>query len=470
MKKSGVGYRILCFILIMLLIAVPVCATGVNNSDLSVTQGYHSIGAQRAMLSKSEEISNLYAAVLYDNTNDALIYADNPDERYDPASLVKIMTALLIAEKGNMEDQVTVNSDTLSGLPRNSVGIGLVDGEILSMQDLLYSILVESANDAAMVAASHISGSPESFVEEMNSYAKELGCENTTFTNVHGLYNEQQTSTARDIARILIEATKNEIFMQAFSAVEYTVPATNLSEARQLSTSNYMMNGKSALVPRDQRVTGGRTGIMETGERNLAVTAEKNDLKLICVVLGSKSQLSADGYSVESYGAFGETRALLDLGYSGYQSIQVFRNDQVIEQFPVVNGDSYISAGLKDTVQVLLPTGTTGEDIIYRYDDNTAALHAPVKTRDRITSVQAWYDDICLAQADLYALHDVIVKEAVSSEQIPDETHSTAKSVFVVVSVIIIIFVLLLFGRRFIFRIIRSRQVHRHRKSRRRSR
>ena len=469
MKKTGAGCRILCCILIMLLVSVPVFATNGDSLDFSVTQGYHSIDAQRSMLPKSEKISNLYAAVLYDQTNDALIYVDNPDQKYDPASLVKIMTALIIAEKGNMEDQVTVDGSLLAGLPQNSVGIELLDGEILTLQDLLYAILVKSANDAAVVAANHISGSPEAFVQEMNTYAKELGCHDTHFTNVHGLYNEQQTSTARDIARILIEATKNELFMEAFSAIEYIIPATNLSKSRELFTTNYLMSGESALVPRDRRVTGGRTGIMDTGERNLAITAENNELKFICVVLGSHTKLSADD-SIEAYGSFAEARALLDLGYNSLQSIQIFHNNQVMKQFPVVNGDSYVSAGIKDTIQVLLPSSTTGEQITYRYLDRTSDLYAPVKTGDKITTVQAWYNDICIAQADLYALHDVNTKETVNSEQLPDETPSSAKSILVVVVVIVVIFILLLFGRRFIFRIIRSRQIRRHRKNRRRSR
>lgn len=99
MKKTGAGCRILCFILMILFVAVPVCATDIDTTDLSVSKGYHTIDAQRPMLSKSEDISNLYAAVLYDQTNDALIYADNPDQKFDPASLVKIMTALIIAER-----------------------------------------------------------------------------------------------------------------------------------------------------------------------------------------------------------------------------------------------------------------------------------------------------------------------------------------------------------------------------------
>ena len=470
MKKTGTGCRILCSILFILLIAVPVCATSIDDLDLSVTQGYQSIDAQSPMLPKDEEISNLYAAVLYDYTNDALIYTDNPDLQHDPASLVKIMTALIIAEKGNMEDQVTVDSDLLAELPANSVGIGLVDGEVISMQDLLYCILVKSANDAAVVAANHISGSPEAFVREMNAYAKDLGCQGTNFTNVHGIYDEQQASTARDIARILIEATKNEVFMQAFSTVTYTVPATNLSDARELSTSNYMMSGESALVPRDRRVTGGRTGIMDTGERNLAITAENNDLKLLCVVLGSHSVLSPDGYSIEAYGAFGEARALLDMGYSGHKTMQIFHNGQAMTQFSVMNGDSYVSAGLKDAVQILLPSGTTGDDITYRYDDDEIELYAPVKAGDKVATVQAWYNDFCLAETDLYALHDVAVKEAIHSEQIQDETPSSAKTILVVVAVVIATFITLLFGRRFIFRIIRNRQIRRHRKSHRRSR
>lgn len=468
MKKTSVGCRILCFILTVLLIAVPVYGADTDNLDLSVTQGYHSIDAQRPMLSKLEDISNLYSAVLYDNTNDALIYADNPDQKFDPASLVKIMTGLIIAEKGNLEDQVIIDGDLLVGFSENSVGIGLADGEIISMQDLLYAILVKSANDAAVVAASHVSGSPEAFVQEMNAYAKELGCHNTNFTNVHGLYDEQQTSTARDITRILIKATENDIFMQAFSAIEYTVPATNVSEARELTTTNYMMSGESALVPRDRRVTGGRTGIMDTGERNLAITAENNDLKLICVVLGSQSQRSSDGYSIESYGAFGEAKALLDLGYNNHQSIQIFHKNQAMVQFPVVNGDSYVSAGLMDSVQILLPAGTASKDITYRYDDNLTALHAPVKAGDKIAGIQAWHNDICLAQADLYALHDVAVKEAINNEQLQDETPSSAITVLWVVVVIILVFIVLLFGRRFIFRIIRRRQIRRHGKHRRR--
>ena len=470
MKKTGAGCRILCFTLMILLFAVPVCAAAVDNLDLSVTQGYNSIDAQMPMLSKSDEISNLYAAFLYDYTNDALIYAENPDQKYDPASLVKIMTALIIAEKGNMEDQITVDGDLLAALPENSLGIGLSDGEVISMQDLLYCILVKSANDAAVVAANHISGSPEAFVREMNVYAKEFGCRNTNFTNVHGLYDDQQVSTARDIARILIEATKNEIFMQAFSAIEYTVPATNLSDSRELSTTNYMMSGESALVSRDRRVTGGRTGIMDTGERNLAITAEKNDLKLVCVVLGSLSTLSDDGYSTETYGSFSEASALLDLGYNGHQTVQIFHKNQTITQFPVANGESYVAAGLKDSVQILLPAGATCDDITYRYDDDATKLHAPVQTGDKVTTVQAWYNNICLAQADLYALHDVSVKEVVHSEQIQDETPTSAKTVLAVVAVVIVIFIVLLFGRRFIFRIIRNRQIRRHRKNRRRSR
>ena len=210
-----------------------------------------------------------------------MVYSVNPDSAYDPGNLVKMMTGLLIAERANLDDLVTVDSTLLKQLPVDSYVIGLQDGEIISMRDLLYCILVESANDAAVIAANHVSGSINAFIVEMNAYATELGCENTYFANVHGLYEPMQFSTARDLAKILVKALENEAFMDAFSLIYYTVPATNLSEARELSNDNFMLNDSMMTIYLDYRVTGGRPAVTKTGERNLAVTAEQNGVGVL---------------------------------------------------------------------------------------------------------------------------------------------------------------------------------------------
>lgn len=467
MKKTGAICRILC-ILLVLLFAVPAHASS-SITDMSVTRGCHSIDAQMPMLGTTEEISNVYAAFLYDNTNDTLIYALNPDQQLYPASLVKIMTALIVAERGNMDEQITVSQEVLDTLPANSMGVNLKDGEIISLRDLLYCILVESANEAAAVAATHISGSQGAFVEEMNAYASELGCTNTTFINVHGLHDEYQLSTARDLARILSAATKNEVFMQAFSTVNYTVPATNMSDARKLSSGNFLMNDDLMTVYLDSRVTGGRAGVMDTGERNLAVTAERNGVQLVSIVLGSLSEIGKNGRTV-TYGSFPETSKLLDMGFKGHHSVQLFYENQALKQYEVENGDSYISTGVKDAVLALLPYGVTYDDLSYRYNEDNTTIYAPIKAGDVISTVQIWHNELCLAQANLYALHDVDVKEIVVTEEIIEEAEPDNHRVLIVVAVIVGLLVVLLFGRRLIFRMIRAHQIRRHRKNRRRSR
>lgn len=469
MKKSGAICRVLCFFFAVVLLAVPVSASNLG-TDMSVTQGCHSIDAQVPMLEESKDITNLYAAFLYDYTNDTLIYSVNPDQKYDPASLVKIMTGLIIAEQGNLDDQVTVSATLLETLPSNSLGVDLQDGEIISLRDLLYCILVESANDASVVAANHVSGDLGSFIAEMNRYAAELGCKDTVFTNVHGIYDEYQVSTARDLARILTHAAKNEAFMEVFSTVNYTVPATNLSEARELSSTNHLMNDDMMTVYLDSRVTGGKTGVMDTGENNLAVTAERNDVKLVSIVLGSLSEYAEDGYSVITFGSFNETSALLNLGFKGHHSVQLFYENQALKQYEVINGDSYVSTGVKDAVLALLPYGVTYDDLSYRYNEASTSITAPVKAGDAISSVQIWHNDICLAHADLYALHDVKVREIVETEEFVEESETSGTTILLIVAVIVGLLVILLFGRRFIFRIIRNHQIRRHRKNRRRSR
>lgn len=469
MKKTSFLCRILCFLCAVLFLTVPAAATTTTGLDMSVARGCHSIDAQMPMLGTTEEITNVYSAFLYDYTNDTLIFAWEPDVQYDPASLVKIMTGLIIAEKANMEDKVTVTESVLSSLPSNSMGINLQVGEVISMRDLLFAVLVESANDASVVAAAHISGSEEAFVQEMNDYALELGCKDTTFTNVHGLYDEFQRSTARDLGRILAKAAKNEVFMEAFGTVNYVIAATNMSEARELSSSNYLMNDDIMTVYLDSRVTGGRAGVMDTGERNLAVTAERNGVQLVSIVLGSLSEIGKNGRTI-TYGSFPETIKLLDMGFKGHHSVQLFYKDQALKQFSVINGDSHVSTGVTEGILALLPYGVTFDDLSYRYNEETVKVQAPVKKGDLISTVQVWHKDLCLAQSNLYALHDVKVKEVVATEEIIEETQTNASTILIVVAVIVGLLLVLLFGRRLIFRMIRRHQIRRHRRNRRRSR
>lgn len=503
MKKTGIVYRILCILIMASIFFTSVSAaettevtmeteattategititeiislSGVTedadttDADMSVTNGCRGIDGQIPMLAAAEPLTNVVSAFLYDYTNDTLIYSQNADERYYPASLVKIMSGLILAERADLSEMVTVGQDVLDTIPENSLGVDLQEGEIISMEDLLYCAIVKSANDATAVAAEHVMGSQEAFVEEMNRYAKSLGCRDTNFTNVHGLHDINQYSTARDLGRILAAAANNEVFMTFFSTVNYTVPSTNLSEPRELSSSNYLMNDDMMTIYLDSRVTGGRAGIVETGERNLAVTAEKNGIKLVSIVLGSKSVTANDGYSTVEYGSFKETSQMLDMGFKGHHSVQLFYKDQVLKQYEVVGGESDVSTGVFEAVQILLPSGVTYDDLLYLYNEENTIINAPVSKGDFVSTIQVWYGEVCLAEADLFALHDVNVSQISEAPEIDENTETNSNTVLILVVIIVAMLLILLLGRPIIFRLIHRRRVRKHRKNRRRSR
>ena len=364
----------------------------------------HSLDAGNTQLGAQKLIENAKSAVLYEATSDTLMYTLNADERMYPASLVKILTALIAVEKGELSDSVTVKEGAISSLPIDAVSADLVAGEQITLEDLIYCLLVGSANDAAAVIAEHISGSQNAFVQLMNQYAHELGCTGTQFTNAHGLHNEDQYTTARDCARILNAAMKNEVFRSIFTAVKHTVPATNKSEERNLGSNNSLMDPSSKLYY-DPRVIGGRTGVTEDGRRCIAAAAENNGMLLISVVMGSETTYQEDGYSAITVGGYHETTALMDAGFNGYKSAQILFANQALRQCDVVDGDSDVILGSKVSVSAVLPETASAAELSLRFADTQ--LRAPVEAGQQISSVQVWYGNMCVAEADLYAMNAV---------------------------------------------------------------
>lgn len=464
MKKTGFFRQLLCCFLALVLMLTPVYAAE-TNSDISIEQGCRTIDAQQAFHSGAEELAQTYSALLYDVTNDVLIYADNPDQQYYPAGLVKIMTALIVAERADLAEQVTVKQEVLDSIAYGSKGMEFQAGEVIPMQELLYCMLVEGANIAASLAADHLCGSQEAFVQEMNDYAAQLGCTNTNFVNVHGLHDELQVTTARDIAKIVNAAIKNDVFSEVFSTYARRIPATNMSEERKISSSNYLLNRNLGSNHFEKRATGSRMGVTVGGEVNLVVTAEVDNVELISIVLGSASEINPNGEE----GCYKEARILLDKGFNEHNSVQILHDHQVLEQFEVQNGDCDVTTCVKVSSVTSLPVGVDDADLSYRYTQQNAVIQAPVRKDDTIGTVQVWYQNVCLAQAELFALHDVGIQEAVAIDDISDEQEVSAFTVLTVVVVIVGLLVMLLVGRRLIFRIIRSRQLRRHRKNRRRS-
>lgn len=463
MKKNFCFRRVLCFILALLIFAVPVTSFA-EDADLSVEQGAHSIDGKIPVVGPLEALSMAPAAIMYDVTDDTIVYATDPDSTYNPAGLVKLMTGLLVAEKGNMSDMVTITQETIDDCV-GSNGIDFQVGEQVSMLDLLYCIMLEGANLAAVAAAKHVSGDLETFVSEMNAYAEEIGCTGTHFTNVDGLHDEAQTTTARDVVKIVSALSKNHAAYEAFTTYAVRTSPTNMSEDRRLYNPSYIFNRNLGSNHYDSRVTGCKIGETIDGERNIAVTATDGNVELIGVILGSTSEISPDGNN----GFYKEIRILMDKILNGHYSTKILYENQVLEQFAVKNGESHVTACAKIDVLTSLPNDITNSDLTYLYE-GVNSIEAPISAGEKISYVQIWYNNICLAQADLYALHDVDVNEVIQTAQMREDTGGSAFKVLTVVVVIVGLLLVLLFGRPLIFRIVQKHQMRRQKNDRRRNR
>ena len=213
MKKKQI-ISLLFAILLVFCVPVPAAA---QETDESVTAGSHSLHAKVPLAGSEKLLDTAQAVVAYELNSDTLLYTWNADQRINPTGMVKLLTALIVIEEGNLDDLVTVYRSTLDTIAWGAVSAGLMAGEQVPLRDLLLCVMVASANDAAAVMAAHIAGSQKEFVVRMNEKARELGCTNSNFTNVHGLKDPEQYSTARDLAIITEAALENETFREMFA-------------------------------------------------------------------------------------------------------------------------------------------------------------------------------------------------------------------------------------------------------------
>lgn len=407
MRKIGV----FLLMLVCLLHCTPLISTAATEE--SITSGCSTLQAQYAIGGDEAYTGTADAALLYELETQTLVYAHNPDDIINPSGLVKIMTALIVLEEGDLGDMVTVERSTLNSVGSGSVSAGLQAGEMMSIRDLLYCMMVSSANDAAAVMAEHVAGSQQAFVDKMNEKAATLGCVNTHFANVHGLKNDSQCSTARELAIITEEALKNELFVQMFGLVNYQVPATNMSAARNLTTTNYMMDASSKKYY-DERVTGGKPAAATTADRSVICTAEDENGRYLCVVISATAKTS--GYSVKEYTNFTEAKSLLDLGFKGFAVQQVLGGDQPFGMYPVSNGENSVVVGADQDVYALLPVEFDRSVLQFRDVKDQQSLVAPLKKGTAVGTLQILYGDIVVGEVELLARHDVALAGTIIEE------------------------------------------------------
>lgn len=249
------------------------------------------------------------AAIVMDYYTGAVLYSKAADTQMYPASITKIMTALLACENNPLDDIVTTSENAVYNISEDSSRAWLEVGESLTMEQMLMCIMLQSANDAAYAVAEHTSGSMKKFVELMNQRAREIGCTGTHFNNPHGLHNENHYTTARDMALIMKTAWRNTRFRRFASTVTYEIPPTDLfKETRSYLNNHKMMKTEEYEYP---GVLGGKTGFTDQAGNTLVTVAYKNSMALVVVVLNGIN------------GAYSDTAALLDYGFENFKNYRI---------------------------------------------------------------------------------------------------------------------------------------------------
>ena len=397
---------------------------------------------------KAEETLQLasQAAVLMDADTGVVLYEKNMNEQLYPASITKLMTALLAMETLEPEQVLTVSQTAVNAVPRTSSHIGLLAGERLTVDQALYAIGMESANDAANVLAEAVSGSLEAFAEKMNEKARELGALNTHFTNANGLPDSGHVTTAYDMALITAAALKQEGLATYFSTVNYTLSATNLSSARSFAN-------KDRLLPGGQYYYDGvllaKTGWTSSAQGTFAAAVRKGQTTLVAITL--KSPLLEDKYK--------DTHKLLDYGFSHYSSVNV-SGEQITAQLSL--GEYTPVKGQKFTY--LIPAGALFTDIRYSLSEDAALSEdGPLQTT---VGIDASLEGAVLPQVQVKLERPAPQREAFILAELlsaggtsPEQVQAILNALRIpaaVVGVLLLIFMVLLFRR----------QLQRHRRRR----
>lgn len=300
---------------------------------------------------------NSSSSILVEMNSGRIIYNNNSEEKKLIASITKIMTAIIAIENANIKEKVKVGKEILKMYGTN---IYVQEGEILTMEDLLYGLILRSGNDAAIVIATYISGSEEKFVELMNKKARELGMKQTYFQNSHGLddYTENY-STAQDMAILSTYAYQNRTYKKIASSKKYSTKTKDKS---------YLWYNRNKLLSQYELCTGGKNGYTPKAGRTLVTTAEHNNMILTAVTLNI-----SDEYEYH--------KKLYQEAFEKYQLYKIidkntFNISSDLYNSPIIKKSFYYPLTKQEKSQI------NTEVIIYSQKQNNVIGHVDIKLKE----------------------------------------------------------------------------------------
>ncbi len=339
------------------------------------------------------------AVVLADMKSDHIIYSKNMNEKVAPASLTKIMTILITIEaleagQCSLDDVITAQDDCRIGMESDSSTSDIYPGEQMRLEDLMYCAMLQSANESCNIIGTYLAGSISAFVERMNARAAALGCLNTHFANTNGLTDPDHYSTAYDFSLITREAIGHDLFMTICSTKSYTVPPTNkTATTRTLDSTNALicsdsMYGSGYLY---DGAAGVKTGYTRAAGYCLISTATRNDVGIICIVMGSTGVLNSER---EDYGHFVDTIALYNWAFANYSYQTVLTASDGIKKVTVdlASGDGTVILRPQNDVTLLLPKDFDETQMTTSITVHEADLVAPISAGTVLGTMDIYID------------------------------------------------------------------------------
>ena len=351
------------------------------------------------------------AALLVDVNTDAVAYAKNIHEKNYPASLTKVMTALLILEKvsGNetlLNEAVTASESAFSDTYYHADGstAGIKAGETMTVKQLLQCMLIVSANEACNILAEWDAGSIPAFVDAMNAKAAELGCEDTHFVNPSGLHDPDHYTSAWDLYLITKAAMQYPEFMEICDSAQAVIPATNFSKERTLYTTNNLLSNWRVIGYRDKRAHGIKTGSTDAAGHCLISSAQEGDLHFVSVVMGAE-RIEENG--VGNLLNFSETSHLFDYGFKNFAYRTILESKEIVQEVAVsLSKTDYVTVHPANDIEVLFPRDLDPAEL-ERVITLPEAVEAPITAGQKLGTMELKDGDTSYATVDLQASNSV---------------------------------------------------------------
>lgn len=378
-------------------------------------------------------------ALVVDTTTGTVLYEREADTLRTPASITKVMTALLTLENASLDDVVTVEESDFDNVTAESSVAYLEAGESLTVRDLLAGLLVPSGNDAAYVLARYVGGDWQTFVDMMNERAESLGCASTSFADPCGLSSDNVT-TARDLVTIFEAALEYPEFCEISSSATWELPATEDGTERTLETTDYLVDPESPVYMGDT-IVASKTGFTNDAGKCLIAAAERDGMSIVGIVMGASDE--EDEYEVTPN--FYDLRDLLEWGLGAWVTGDVVSEGDVLATREVElssDGDA-VDAVATSSIVATVPRGTTPEDLTIEVPwEGEEALRAPVTEGTQLGRVFVSLDGRALGSVDVatasemrLSIPDFVLWWVTSSPLHMGVVAGVAVAVFVIVGV-----------------------------------